>query len=54
MAVVLTSSALEELLALAGRVVVLRERRQVAELAGAGLNATAVLRAIATGAVDAG
>ena len=54
MAVVLTSSALEELLGLAGRVVVLRERRQVAELAGAGLNAAAVLRAIATGAVDAG
>jgi galactofuranose transport system ATP-binding protein len=54
MAVVLTSSALEELLGLAGRVVVLRERRQVAELAGAGLNAAAVLRAIATGTVDAG
>jgi ABC-type sugar transport system ATPase subunit len=46
-AVLLISSELEELVRACSRVVVLRERRSVAELSGSGVSEHALLRAMA-------
>lgn len=48
MSVLVISSELDELVAVAGRVIVLRDRAHVAELSGAQVSADAIMRAIAT------
>ncbi|MDD2867415.1 sugar ABC transporter ATP-binding protein [Neomegalonema sp.] len=47
MALLVASSEMEELVACAGRVIVLRDRRQVEELTGADISPDAIVRAIA-------
>jgi simple sugar transport system ATP-binding protein len=54
MAILLIDSALEELVRGSDRVVVMRDRRAVAELSGAGLNEESLMHAIAEGAAAAG
>ena len=47
MSILVISSEIDELVAVAGRVIVLRDRRHVAELAGAGVSGASIMRAIA-------
>ena len=47
MAIVFVSSELEEVVRASDRVIVLCDRRKIAELAGARINEAAILRAIA-------
>ena len=47
MAVLVISSELEELVAVCDRVIVVRDRRHVTELAGADISTDAIVRAIA-------
>ncbi|MEH6774244.1 MAG: sugar ABC transporter ATP-binding protein, partial [Cereibacter changlensis] len=49
MSLLVISSELEELVAVSDRVIVLRDRRHVAELAGDGLTADRIVDAIAAG-----
>lgn len=47
MSILVISSEIDELVAVAGRVIVLRDRRHVAELAGAAVSGAGIMRAIA-------